>query len=107
MLHRDSAEAYARDDRDGDDPRGDPVDDQAERRPPPRGGHKLASVLPEILESVADKADDDKPDGHGYGEGRDDDEDGGDEALDGDHLRPAVSNREADVDPGYEHQSER
>jgi hypothetical protein len=32
---------------------GEPVDDQAERRPPASVGHKVAAVLPEILESMA------------------------------------------------------
>jgi len=31
------------------DRRGDPVDDQAERRPPASVGHIVAAVLPEVL----------------------------------------------------------
>ena len=45
-----------------DDDRGDdPVDDHAERRPPTRVGDEMASVLPEILESVADQTDHEQP----------------------------------------------
>ena len=35
------------------------VDDEAERRPPPGVGHKLAAMLPQVFEPVADEADDD------------------------------------------------
>jgi len=48
----------AGDDLDGDDCRDGPVDHKTERRPPPCVGHKLAPVLPEVLEPVADKPDD-------------------------------------------------
>ena len=50
---------YPGDDRDGDDCRGNPVDDHAERRPPPGVGYELAAVLPQVFEPVADEADDD------------------------------------------------
>jgi hypothetical protein len=47
-------------DADGDqhdeDGGGDPVDDQAERRPPSSVGNKLAAVLPEVLEPMAGEA---------------------------------------------------
>jgi hypothetical protein len=43
------------DDEHDEDRRGDPVDDQAERRPSARVGHIVASVLPQVLEPMADK----------------------------------------------------
>ena len=42
---------------------GDPVDDQAERRPPASVGHKLAAVLPEVLEPMTDEAEHQQPGG--------------------------------------------
>jgi hypothetical protein len=49
-------EVNTRDDLDGDDRGGDPVNYEAERRPPPGVRNKLTSVLPKILEPVAHKA---------------------------------------------------
>jgi len=51
----------ARDDLDGDDRRDHQVDHETERRPPPCVADKLSPVLPEVLESVAGKADDISP----------------------------------------------
>jgi hypothetical protein len=39
-----------------EDGRGDPVDDQAERRPPAGVGHIVAPVLPEVLDPMAGEA---------------------------------------------------
>ena len=49
------------DDRQGDDRGGDPIDGHAERGPPSRGGHEVTSMLPQVLQPVADEADDDQP----------------------------------------------
>jgi len=43
---------HPRHDLDGNDRGGDPVDDEAERRPLPSVRNELTSVLPEILEPV-------------------------------------------------------
>lgn len=53
-----TVEVNARDDLDGDDRGGDEVDREAEGGPPPSVRNKLTSVLPEILEPMPDKADD-------------------------------------------------
>jgi hypothetical protein len=54
-------EVSAGDDLDGDDGSGDPVDDEAERRPPPGVRDELTAVLPEVLEPVPYEADDEQP----------------------------------------------
>src|SRR5687768_13268461 len=52
-------EVYAAENRNRDECRGDPVNDHTERRPPPGVGHKLAAMLPQVFEPVADEAGDD------------------------------------------------
>ena len=62
-------EVYPGDDRNGDECRGDPVDDHAEppplrdwfgpEPPLPGVGHKLAAMQPQVFEPVADESDDD------------------------------------------------
>ncbi len=69
-----AVEVNARDDLDGDDRCGDPVDDEAERGPPPSVRNELTSVLPEILEPVAHKPYDEQPGRSRDGRGSDDDE---------------------------------
>ena len=68
-------EVNTRDDLDGDDRGGNPVDDEAERGPPPGVRNELTSVLPEILEPVARKADYEQPWRFRDGRGSDNDED--------------------------------
>jgi hypothetical protein len=51
-------ELNTRHDLDGDDRGGDPVDHEAERRPPPSICNEVTSVLPEILEPVTRNAED-------------------------------------------------
>jgi len=46
-------ELNTRRDLDGDDRGGDPVDDTAERGPPPSVRNEVTSVLPEVLEPMA------------------------------------------------------
>jgi hypothetical protein len=41
--------------------RHDPVDDQAERRPPSSIGHIVAALLPKVLESMAGEAEHQQP----------------------------------------------
>ena len=45
-------ELNTRHDLDGNDRGGDPVDDEAKRRPPPGVRNEMTSVLPEILEPM-------------------------------------------------------
>src|SRR6266545_1528827 len=85
----------ARDDLDGDDRRDHQVDHETERRPPPCVADKLSPVLPEVLESVAGKADDKQPGCAGDRCGGDYHEHAGDADLDGendvdrrDHRKP-------------------
>ncbi len=54
-------EGDSSDDRHGDDRGGDEVDGHAERGPPPCVGNEVAAVLPQVLQPVADEADDDQP----------------------------------------------
>jgi hypothetical protein len=64
-----------RHDLDGNDRGSDPVDYEAERGPPPGVRKEKPLVLPEILEPVACKADDEQPWRSRDGRGRDDYED--------------------------------
>src|SRR6476620_6371353 len=90
----------------GDDRGSDEVDGHAERGPPPGVGHVVVAVLPQVLQSVADEADDDQPGRPGdacCGEYHECACDGG---LDGDDGRATVGDGEADVhrcDQGYGH----
>jgi hypothetical protein len=81
-----------------EDRRSDPVDDQAERRPPASIGHKLPSVLPQVLGPMADEAGHQQPGRSGDTRGGNHHEGGGDHGLDGDDPRPSVRDREPDVD---------
>jgi hypothetical protein len=88
-------EVNTRDDLDGDDRGGDPVDYEAERGPPPGVRNKLTSVLPKILEPVAGKAEDEQPWRFRDGRGSDYDEDHCDIRLEGDNDPASIGNREA------------
>src|SRR5207244_3376083 len=68
------------------------------RRPPPRVGHVVAALLPEVLETMACVAKDEEPGRPGDARGGKQEERARDGALDGDHLRPPVCHREPDVD---------
>jgi hypothetical protein len=76
----------------------DPVDDQAERRPPPSVGNILVAVLPQVLEPMAGEAGHQQPCWSGDRRRSNDHKDGGDRSLDGDHGRSSVGHGEADVD---------
>ena len=66
----------------------------------------MTSVLPEILEPVARKADNEQPWRFGYGRGSDEDEDRCDVRLDGDNEPASIGNGEADVDRRDQGQTE-
>src|SRR2546430_12797186 len=83
-----------RDENHGDEP----VDGGAERRPPPCAGNVVAALLPEVLEAMACVAQDQEPGRSGDACGGEQDEHGGDGALDGDHLGSSVGYCEPDVD---------
>src|SRR5437660_1141684 len=85
---------------------GHPVNDEAERWPPPGVRHELTAVLPEVLEPVAGQAEDEQPRRCRNGRRGEDDEDRGDADLDSDHDRPSVGDREADVDRGDQYETE-
>src|SRR2546423_1044302 len=72
---------------------GDPVDDEAEWRPPASVRHELAAVLPEVLEPVRGEAEDEQPRRCRDGRRGEDDEHRGDADLDGDHDRASVGDR--------------
>jgi hypothetical protein len=99
-------EVNTRDDLDGDDRRGDPVNYEAERGPPPSIRSKLTSVLPQILEPVAGKAEDERPWRSRDGRGSDYDEDRCDIGLERDNDPASIGNREADVDRRDQYQTE-
>ena len=61
-------------DLDGNDRGRNPIDDKAERGPPPSIRNEMTSVLPEILEPVAHKADNEQPWRFRNGRGSDEDE---------------------------------
>ena len=82
------------------------VDDEAERGPPPGVRNEVTSVLPEILEPVARKADNEQPWRFRDGRGSDEDEDRCDVRLDGDNEPASIGNREADVDRRDQDQTE-
>jgi hypothetical protein len=85
-------EVCAGDDRDGDDCRGNPVNDQAEGRPPSGVGYELAAVLPEVIEPVAKETGDDQPYRSGYGDRGGHNESGSDGAVGDDHFgRPSAT----------------
>ena len=68
-----------------DEDRGDdPVDDQAERRPPAGVGDIVGPVLPQVLDPMAGKAGHQQPRRPGDARCRDDRKDCGDRGLDGD-----------------------
>jgi hypothetical protein len=98
-------EMDAGDNLDGDNRSDCPVDDEAERRPPPRVGDEMTPVLPEVLQPVASETDDEQPWGtrdrnRGY-----DDEHTDDAALHCDYTPAPVSDREADVHRSDQHQT--
>jgi hypothetical protein len=70
-------------------------------------GNELTSVLPEVLEPVAGKADDKQPRCAGDRCGGDDDEHAGDADFDGENGAAPVGDRETDVDGGDHHKPER
>src|SRR6185312_4299441 len=79
----------------GDDDRGDyPVDDHAERWPPPGIRDEVGAVLPEIFEAVADEADDEEPWRAGDCGGGDHHEAECHAALDGEDVKATVPHRE-------------
>src|SRR5689334_828737 len=99
-------EGESAEDRHGDERRSDKVDGHAERGPPPGVGYEVAAVLPQVLQTVADEADDYEPRRPGdacCGEHHECACDGG---LDCDDGRATVGDREADVhrcDQSYGH----
>ena len=74
---------------------------QTERRPPARARDKLAAVLPQVLPTVAGKADHQQPRRRCDCCCGDDDESRRDAGLNGDHFRASVGHRKADVDERY------
>jgi hypothetical protein len=81
-------------DQDGGD---NPVNHQAERRPPPRVGDIVAAMLPEILQSMTDEAEHQQPHRPGDGRRGNQYEYGGDAALPSDDRWPPIRHGEADV----------
>jgi hypothetical protein len=81
----------------GDDRSGDPVDDKAERGPPPGVGNKPTAMLPKIFQPVTRQANDQQPWRSRHGSRGDDDEDRGDTALNSDYAPASIGYREADV----------
>jgi hypothetical protein len=96
--HRLVVEVDADADQHDEDGGGDPVDDQAERRPPAGVGDIVAAVLPEVLESMAGEAQHQQPRRSGDACCGEDYKGCGDPRLDGDDPRSSVSHREAEVD---------
>jgi len=90
-----------------DDHGDDPVDGEAERRPPAGVGYEPGSVLPEVLEAMGGVARHDQPRRSGDRGGGEDDEEAGHAALDGHDDRSPVRDREADVDGGDQRNGER
>src|SRR4051794_40091804 len=80
------AEVHACGDLTDDDRGDDPVDDHAERRPPSRVDDVVGSVLPEVLEPVADHASHEQPRRSRYGRGGYHDEGESHAGLDGNDL---------------------
>jgi hypothetical protein len=80
------------DDLDGDYRGRDPIKYEAGRGPPPGVRNKLTSVLPQILQPVAGKAEDEQPGRSRDGSGGDYDEDRCDVGLDGDNDPASVGN---------------
>src|SRR6185312_12725166 len=93
--------------RSGEDSGGDPVDGDAERRPPARVPDEVRAVLPQILQAVAGQPEHEQPCRSADTHRGHDDEASGHAALDGDDVAAAIGHAEPDVDRGDEGESER
>ena len=98
-------EVNAEEDLDGDDRRGNPIDDEAERRPSTRVRDELSAMLPEVLEPMARETS--KNADLVTGRGSHNNEGSCDADLNRDHRRAAISHRETNVDGGDQHQAKR
>src|SRR2546423_7746772 len=79
-----------------------PVDRGAERWPPAGVVNEVTPLLPEVLEAMTGESDHEQPRRSGHCRSSKHHECPGDGALDGNDIRPAVRNREADVDGSNE-----
>ncbi len=90
-------EVHAAEDHATQDCGGEPVNGNAERRPPAGVGHELVAFLPKVFQPMPDVGSDQEPRGAGHGHGRQDDEERGDADLGCDHSGTTIGHRESDV----------